>query len=103
MQTTNGFTVEVCSTQTSPIGANQTIWSISPSIEYRDSDNNRHRTDFVLTSAANVPFQGWETYIFPCDEDGNVLNWLELPGSFKGEPDHEKAIMGINHAAHYDW
>lgn len=33
-----------------------------------------------------------ETYIFPADKDGNVLEWIELNGSFKGELNHERAL-----------
>jgi len=36
-----------------------------------------------------------ETYIFPASEEGSILNWMELPGSFKGEINHEKALDGF--------
>ena len=36
-----------------------------------------------------------ETYVFPANKEGTVLNWLELPGSFKGEINHEKALDGF--------
>ncbi|QOI66975.1 hypothetical protein SEA_GARDENSTATE_63 [Microbacterium phage GardenState] len=37
-------------------------------------------------------YSGPETYIFPADEEGNVLDWMELPGSFQGDIDHERAL-----------
>jgi len=36
-----------------------------------------------------------ETYIFPSNEEGKVLSWMELPGSFRGEINHEKALDGF--------
>ena len=49
-------------------------------------------TNYVVTSAANVPFSGPETYLFPADKDGKIINWLELEGSFRGDLDHQQAI-----------
>lgn len=49
-------------------------------------------TEYVWVSAANVMFSGPETYIFPCDADGEVTDWGELPGSYKGGLDHEEAL-----------
>lgn len=53
--------------------------------------------EFVAVSAANVIFSGPETYIFPCDENGNVTSWGELEGSFRGSLDHEKAIRSAGY------
>ena len=33
-----------------------------------------------------------ETYIFGSDESGKVRSFLELPGSYKGGLDHQKAL-----------
>lgn len=50
--------------------------------------------DFVVASAVDVPIQGCpETYLFPANSEGAVLSWLELPGSFKGERDHRRALV----------
>lgn len=51
----------------------------------------------VVVSANNVPFGGPETYIFPSDADGNVEDWLELPGSFKGGMDHAEALANAGY------
>lgn len=33
-----------------------------------------------------------ETFIVSADENGKVLDWLELPGSFRGAVDHARAL-----------
>lgn len=33
-----------------------------------------------------------ETWIFGCDESGDVLDWGELPGSLRGSLDHAEAL-----------
>lgn len=48
-------------------------------------------TSHVVVSATyvmGVP----ETYIFPADQDGHVLFWGELEGSFRGDADHALAL-----------
>jgi hypothetical protein len=47
---------------------------------------------YVVVSAAITFDQGSETFIFPSDKEGNVTNWGELEGSFRGSLDHEKAL-----------
>ena len=54
-------------------------------------------TDYVIVSAANVPFSGPETYIFPADENGEVIDWVELGGSFRGALDHEQALRNAGY------
>ena len=40
-----------------------------------DEDCERiHETNYVIVSAVNALFSGPETYIFPSDERGNILN-----------------------------
>jgi hypothetical protein len=58
----------------------------------RYEDNGECITRYVVVSASNVPYSGPETYIFPADDQGAVLNWSELSGSFKGALDHDQAI-----------
>jgi hypothetical protein len=58
-------------------------------------DYQGRTTEYVIASATVVPFGGPETYIFAADKDGNILNWLELPGSYKGGLDHEEAMRGL--------
>ena len=40
-------------------------------------------SNYVVVSGVD-DFYVCETYIFPADERGNVLDWGELPGSFQG-------------------
>ncbi|MEN9491135.1 MAG: hypothetical protein RJA63_1584 [Pseudomonadota bacterium] len=53
--------------------------------------------DFVVVSAADVMFSGPETYIFPADADGNVTNWIELDGSFRGSLDMWRALRNAGY------
>lgn len=54
-------------------------------------------TDHVWVSAANVTYSGPETYIFASDADGEVSDWCELPGSFRGDLDHAKALSNVGY------
>ena len=53
--------------------------------------------NYVVVSAANVPYSGPETYIFGATKDGDVLDWGELPGSFRGSRDHQAALVGAGY------
>lgn len=52
---------------------------------------------FVIVSAADVPFSGPETYIFPADPWGRIASFGELPGSFRGGWDHERALASAGY------
>ncbi len=73
------------------------LYELSEPVEYDkpwdEEDPPAKMTKYIAVSAANVPFSGPETYIFPADENGEVLKWGELDGSFKGDMDHIKALM----------
>ncbi len=64
-----------------------------------DDDSNpiQGETYFVVVSGTHVMFSGPETYVFPADQDGNVLDWGELDGSFRGDIDHEVALEGLGY------
>lgn len=49
---------------------------------------------FVIVSAVHSAFDTNrpETYIFGSDEKGEILSWLELPGSEQGIYDHEQVL-----------
>lgn len=53
--------------------------------------------DLVIVSAVVVMFSGPETYIFPADESGEVTDWGEMDGSFRGELDHEQALSNAGY------
>jgi len=69
-----------------------------PMVAYSWLDQRTIECEYVVVSAANVPFSGPETYIFGCDANGNVSDWSELEGSFRGGHDHNAALE----AAGYD-
>ncbi len=46
---------------------------------------------YVVVSAM-IAWGGPTTYIFGADESGNVLDWLELPGSIRGIYCHKTAL-----------
>ena len=53
--------------------------------------------EYVVVSAAKDARDGHnqiigETFIFGSDETGNVRSFLELPGSYRGGLDHQKAL-----------
>ena len=54
-------------------------------------------TEFVVVSASVVPFGAPETYIFPADAAGEVTDWGELDGSYRGGLDHEKALRNAGY------
>lgn len=68
------------------------LYAVDPPVKYEDDDFKEQETKYVAVSATIAAFSGPETYIFPTDKDGNVLNWGELPGSFQGSFNHTKAL-----------
>ena len=57
--------------------------------------------EYVVVSATVVPF-GFrgpepETYIFPGTPEGQVADWGELRGSYKGGLDHAEALKGAGY------
>jgi hypothetical protein len=78
------------------------LYRLDPPVTYytwspEGHDAEEKRTDHVAVSAVTAPFTGPETYIFPADEDGNVLDWTELHSSFRGALDHERALRNAGY------
>jgi hypothetical protein len=71
-----------------PVSYGECLW---------DDEAEKTETEFIVVSANTVVFSGPETYIFPADKDGVVLNWIELSGSFKGGLNHEEALRGAGY------
>jgi hypothetical protein len=71
----------------------QALYRVDPPVVY-DEDKE---TDHVIVSASVVPVSGPETYIFPADSEGNILDWAELEGSFRGDLDHTRALIGAGY------
>jgi len=53
--------------------------------------------EFVVVSDVDVMFSGPETYIFPATASGEVTDWIELAGSFRGGRDHARALSGAGY------
>jgi hypothetical protein len=43
------------------------------------------------------PMAGEETYIFGCDPTGEITDWEELPGSYKGGMSHAEALANAGY------
>lgn len=55
----------------------------------------------VWVSAASVPYSGPETYIFGCQESGEVIDWGELEGSYRGGLSHEQALEAAGYTVEW--
>jgi len=82
-----------------PNGQEQHFYKVDPPMESRSwyKGDKIKKFDYVMVSAAVVPFGGPETYIFGCDEEGTVLDWGELKGSYQGGLSHEEALDGAGY------
>jgi hypothetical protein len=64
-----------------------------------EQGEERKSYKFVIASAATVMFGGGpETYLFGANEDGEIIDWSELPGSFKGGLDHDAAFSNAGYS-----
>lgn len=70
----------------------QRLYHVDPAIvDYDDSYS------WVVLSAADTPDHGIETYIFPSDTVGNIMDWLELEGSQRGTLSHERILTDMGY------
>lgn len=67
------------------------LYRVEPGMAYIARGDEELFSNYVVVSGVD-DFYVCETYIFPADERGNVLDWGELPGSFQGYVDHEEAL-----------
>lgn len=74
--------------------ADQSLYRLDDPVSYKDENDAEQSTEYVVVSAAIAMFTGPETYIFPADEDGKVLDWGELEGSYRGGLDKKSALEG---------
>ena len=65
--------------------------------EYDVDREREHATDHVIVSAVVAMFSGPETYIFPANDKGEITDWGELDGSFKGDLDHAQALRNAGY------
>lgn len=71
------------------------LYRIFPEVAY-DDDGVMHTTNYVIVSAAHDHLIT-ETFIFPADESGSVIDWGELDGSLRGTTSHRKALEGAGY------
>ena len=79
--------------------ADQRVYRLDPPIEWSPGlDEPTETTEYVVVSAVD---ESWatETYIFPSDASGEILDWLELDGSFRGGTDHRQALLNAGYEA----
>lgn len=69
----------------------QVVCHLEHAIPWADQ---KRMTQYVLVSAVDHQW-AHETFIFPCDKVGNVLNWIELPGSFGHDYNIDRAIRNL--------
>ena len=73
------------------------LYRIFPEVAY-DADGVMHTTNYVIVSAITAPDHLVnETFIFPADESGSVIDWGELDGSLRGTTSHRKALEGAGY------
>ena len=53
--------------------------------------------EYVLVSAINTPFS-YETFIYPSNEEGEIICWRDLYGSQPGIFDHNKALINAGYS-----
>lgn len=63
-------------------------WSPGDARLYRIGDGSAH----LVVSAVVTTLGGPETMIWRASADGEVLDWMELDGSFRGGLDHGRAL-----------
>ncbi|HEY6117458.1 MAG TPA: hypothetical protein VI172_16010 [Candidatus Dormibacteraeota bacterium] len=51
----------------------------------------------VIVSATEVPYLGPETYIFPATDEGSIVSWSEMEGSYRGGLDHAQALRNAGY------
>ncbi len=67
------------------------LYELSEPVLYETWDENGVKTNYVAVSRV-VGIYASETYIFPADENGKTLSWLELEGSSGSPIPHEEAL-----------
>lgn len=73
------------------------LYRLDPPLTHNDYFDGEITHEYVVVSAANDPYSGPETYIFPADEKGNVTSWGELTGSQRGTLDHEAVLSDLGY------
>lgn len=75
---------------TSPTGAIGKLYKLSKN----GSINNEY---VVVSSVFAFDTSQEETLIFAADETGKIIDWNDLPGSYRGGMDHELALQNAGY------
>lgn len=79
-----------------PATGQMKLYKLSEPYDVRDYDGDVEQTiEYIVVSATVAPFSGPETYIFPADESGTIVDWGELPGSMRGTLSHDAALSAF--------
>lgn len=69
------------------------LYELSEPVEYGWSDKGpKPTTSYVIVSATHALYTEPETYIFPANQEGEILDWSELDGSYRGGLSHDEAL-----------
>lgn len=63
------------------------LFKVNPPIAFSDSwDEETLTTEYIVASSLTAAFDTGrpETFLFPTNEEGVILDWGELPGSQRG-------------------
>lgn len=71
---------------------NAALYKVTPAMKYKNS-----KTSYVIASAASVLFSGEETYLFPATKNGDIKDWGELDGGYKGSLCHKTAFKNAGY------
>ena len=89
-----GIVTRICEDLPEFVG-HASLYRIFPEVAY-DVDGVMHTTNYVIVSAVQDHLIN-ETFIFPADESGSVIDWGELDGSLRGTTSHQKALEGAGY------
>ena len=68
-----------------------------PIVQTDWDDNEKNSFEYVVVSATVASYSGPETYIFGANEAGEIQDWLELEGSYRGGLDHDEALSNAGY------
>ncbi|MCX7914458.1 MAG: hypothetical protein N2511_07725 [Thermodesulfovibrionales bacterium] len=67
------------------------LYRVDPPVEYFVDGETIKLTPYVCASATSVPLLGPQVFIFPANENGELLDWGEIGGR-KGTLDIDKVM-----------
>ena len=84
---------------TSASGAKQSLYLVQPPMvgEGFTDDEEKPLWTYVVVSSVDAFGTGDETYIFPANEKGEIVSWLELDGSMCGTLSHTEALANAGY------